>query len=259
MLLYLDYMHARYHSPHLGRFLSFDPLGGDDANPQSWNRYAYGLGNPLKYTDPSGLIVASVLEEAVRFCIVHSGCSNEVIDVVAQDPGFNPLTGVQGLQDLMGGSSFMLGLSGAIGSGSGDGFTLSFSERVLSSIPSGVAQTTGDAVVGFGDTLSFGLTDLYRTEVGLANTINEDSGAFLTGQVAGVAHGVALGGAGGFRASASTRLFGRNTFLNTGGRLRIGHSGHKGETFFSIRGRFVDRLAGKPKAHIDLWRINRPR
>jgi RHS repeat-associated protein len=41
-----------------GRWLSPDPAGlsaVDSTNPQSWNRYAYALNNPLRYTDPSGL------------------------------------------------------------------------------------------------------------------------------------------------------------------------------------------------------------
>jgi len=49
-----DYMHARFRSPLTGRFLSVDPAGGDPTRPQSWNRYAYVLGNPLKFTDPDG-------------------------------------------------------------------------------------------------------------------------------------------------------------------------------------------------------------
>jgi hypothetical protein len=48
-------MHARHASPLLGRFLSFDPIGGSLRAPQSWNRYAYVLGNPLKLIDPYGL------------------------------------------------------------------------------------------------------------------------------------------------------------------------------------------------------------
>ena len=48
-------MHARFYSPHLGRFMSTDPVGGATRVPQSWNRYAYTLGNPIKFTDPQGL------------------------------------------------------------------------------------------------------------------------------------------------------------------------------------------------------------
>ena len=51
----LDYMHARYCSPGLGRFLSIDPIGSTRLlRPQSWNRYTYSLNNPIKYLDPDG-------------------------------------------------------------------------------------------------------------------------------------------------------------------------------------------------------------
>jgi RHS repeat-associated protein len=58
----LDYMHARSYSGMLGRFTSVDPIGGNRKAPQSWNRYAYGLGSPLRYTDPRGLDEESGLE-----------------------------------------------------------------------------------------------------------------------------------------------------------------------------------------------------
>ena len=53
----LDYFNARYMSAPQGRFLSPDPLliSARLEDPQTWNRYAYGRNNPLKYTDPSGL------------------------------------------------------------------------------------------------------------------------------------------------------------------------------------------------------------
>ena len=57
---YLDYMHARYYDPKLGRFLSVDPvLDVKNAikRPQMWNRYAYVLNNPLRFTDPTGRYV----------------------------------------------------------------------------------------------------------------------------------------------------------------------------------------------------------
>jgi RHS repeat-associated protein len=53
----LDYMHARYYSPVLARFLSVDPVGGKIGSSQSWNRYSYVLNNPLNLMDPDGRLV----------------------------------------------------------------------------------------------------------------------------------------------------------------------------------------------------------
>jgi RHS repeat-associated protein len=52
----LDYMHARFNSPLTGRFMAVDPAqeSADQQQPQSWNRYTYSLGNPLKYVDQDG-------------------------------------------------------------------------------------------------------------------------------------------------------------------------------------------------------------
>jgi RHS repeat-associated protein len=50
----LDYMHARFYNPWLGRFLSTDPMGGTPGAPQSWNRYSYVMNNPMKFIDPNG-------------------------------------------------------------------------------------------------------------------------------------------------------------------------------------------------------------
>ncbi len=45
---------ARFYSPYLNRWLSPDTIVPDLVNPQSLNRYSYGLNNPVKYQDPSG-------------------------------------------------------------------------------------------------------------------------------------------------------------------------------------------------------------
>jgi len=52
----LDYMHSRHCNPTLARFNTFDPSAESArlASPQSWNKYAYVLGNPLAYIDPNG-------------------------------------------------------------------------------------------------------------------------------------------------------------------------------------------------------------
>jgi RHS repeat-associated protein len=51
----LDYLHARHSSPILGRFLSVDPVRGEQSVPQSWNRYTYVKGNPVSLIDPTGM------------------------------------------------------------------------------------------------------------------------------------------------------------------------------------------------------------
>ena len=50
----LQYMRARYYDPHVGRFISEDPIGfgGGDVN-----LYAYVGNNPLLFIDPWGLAV----------------------------------------------------------------------------------------------------------------------------------------------------------------------------------------------------------
>jgi RHS repeat-associated protein len=50
----LIYFKARHYDSALDRFLSADTLVPDGKNPQQFNRYSYGLNNPVKYTDPSG-------------------------------------------------------------------------------------------------------------------------------------------------------------------------------------------------------------
>ncbi len=50
----LIYFNARYYDPELGAFLSPDTVVPDGGNLFDYNRYMYGLGNPLKFNDPSG-------------------------------------------------------------------------------------------------------------------------------------------------------------------------------------------------------------
>jgi len=55
----LDYANNRYYSNAYGRFMTDDPSGDswDPYNPQSWNTYAYVVGDPVNMNDPSGLQV----------------------------------------------------------------------------------------------------------------------------------------------------------------------------------------------------------
>lgn len=53
----LDFAQARMFNSNFGRFSSPDPtlLSVSGQNPQTWNRYAYVMNNPLSFTDPLGL------------------------------------------------------------------------------------------------------------------------------------------------------------------------------------------------------------
>jgi RHS repeat-associated protein len=54
----LDYAVYRYYNSRVGRFMSPDPAGLTGiTDPQSWNRYAYVLNNPLSYTRSSGTLL----------------------------------------------------------------------------------------------------------------------------------------------------------------------------------------------------------
>ncbi|HYC58151.1 MAG TPA: RHS repeat-associated core domain-containing protein [Thermoanaerobaculia bacterium] len=62
----LDYMHARYYSPALGRFLSVDPQFDLEEmlhNPQMWNRYTYVQNNPVRFVDPDGRAAREMTKE----------------------------------------------------------------------------------------------------------------------------------------------------------------------------------------------------
>ena len=47
-------MNGRVYDPLTAQFFSPDPQLQDPGNWLNYNRYGYCIGNPLKYTDPSG-------------------------------------------------------------------------------------------------------------------------------------------------------------------------------------------------------------
>ncbi len=75
-------MGARWYDPALGRFVSPDPIVPQPGNPQSLNRYSYGLNNPLRYIDPTGHYE----------CDPQSGCTGDDIPDItgycSQQAGF---------------------------------------------------------------------------------------------------------------------------------------------------------------------------
>lgn len=64
----LDNFGARYNSSAMGRFMSPDPIGGHNEDPQTLNRYAYVRNNPLSLTDPTGLDFYLSCQKASETC-----------------------------------------------------------------------------------------------------------------------------------------------------------------------------------------------
>jgi RHS repeat-associated protein len=68
----LQYFGARYYDPAVGRFMGVDPVGFQEVNLNSFNRYAYGNNNPVKYVDPDGnlpiLLLIPFGSEGGGFC-----------------------------------------------------------------------------------------------------------------------------------------------------------------------------------------------
>lgn len=58
----MQYFGARYYDPSIGRFLGIDPVDYKDGNLHSFNRYAYGNNNPIKFRDPDGAYAEAALE-----------------------------------------------------------------------------------------------------------------------------------------------------------------------------------------------------
>jgi RHS repeat-associated protein len=66
-------MNGRMYDPVLGRMLSPDNYVQNPNIPQNYNRYAYVLNNPLKYTDPSGefwhLVIGAAIGGTINWAV----------------------------------------------------------------------------------------------------------------------------------------------------------------------------------------------
>ncbi len=72
----LLYYHARYYDPSVARFMSADTIVPSVSNPQQFNRYSYGMNNPLRYNDPSGH-TANDYYVFVQGCVSGCGADSE--------------------------------------------------------------------------------------------------------------------------------------------------------------------------------------
>lgn len=67
------HLHARHLNPDLGIFPSLDPVKGFISRPMSMNGYSYVEGNPVNWTDPSGMILPVLLTGAAAGFLIGGG------------------------------------------------------------------------------------------------------------------------------------------------------------------------------------------
>jgi len=87
---YLDYMHARFYAPSVGRFLSVDPVLVKAAvrAPQMWNRYSYVGNNPMVHTDPTGkYICTGSKDDCATFAKGLADAKTALAGLSADSPG----------------------------------------------------------------------------------------------------------------------------------------------------------------------------
>lgn len=100
----LYYYRARYYDPMEGRFISKDPIGFEGGI----NIYNYVLANPIRYSDPTGLIV-QVCKRDLNFPVVHDtqsinpilhhafiSINGETFGLTTHKPSYNTKCGIEG-------------------------------------------------------------------------------------------------------------------------------------------------------------------
>jgi len=96
-----DYFGARYYGSSMGRFMSPDSHAGTLGNPQTLNRYTYGLNNPLAFIDPTGNDCVYAGSSAATSTTVRGDCISDSdsgvfvdghVDSITDNPGGSSAT-----------------------------------------------------------------------------------------------------------------------------------------------------------------------
>ena len=152
----LDYMRARHYNPQLGRFLSPDPSreSADPKSPQSFNRYAYVVNNPVRYTDPSGMLIAGsavpTADKGWTDCSGLWGCISHAVSILARSDRYgllafgNPLSVVGISAKAANGAKTIVGLSKTVELGQNAGRVLTAGARIANAAGRVVSFVTSE-------------------------------------------------------------------------------------------------------------------
>ena len=174
-------MNGRMYDPILGSFLSPDNYIQSPENSQSFNRYAYCMNNPLKYTDPDGEYWHLVIGALV-------GGTANVLANLKHIENFGQGLAYFGIGALAG------GLSAGIGAGVGAAYAGgSFAAGFL-----GTTVQAAPCALGFAGGFSVGASSGFvSASITASGNKWMQNGTFSEGLLAGVKYGLITGAIGG--------------------------------------------------------------
>jgi len=139
-------MNGRLYDPLVGRMFSPDPANVDNTNTESYNKYAYVMNNPLKYTDPSGnepVTMAVVIGAAIVGAATNVAFNYNKIGSFADGLGYAMIGAYAGIA----GSYIGAGVAAAIGVGSAMG--VGAATGAAAGAASGFITGAGNAYIGY--------------------------------------------------------------------------------------------------------------
>lgn len=247
-------MNGRVYDPYMSTFLSPDNYIQCPDNSQNFNRYAYCLNNPLRYTDPSGefwhIIIGAVIGGTANLIANLDNCDGpwEYITAFAVGAGAGALTAATG-----GAGASVLAVAGVSAVG---GAATAATNSVIAQTGENFAgigyisgkQVLADAIVGGVSSFAGGVVGGYASQhIGsvVINGLNIAS-PVVKGVVSGAVGGLAGGYAGGYVGG----------YLVTGtheGALKAAESGMwQGALWGGVAGGFSSYYAAK-NAGINPW------
>ncbi|WP_347053593.1 RHS repeat domain-containing protein [Flavobacterium olei] len=137
------HMNGRLYDPKLHRFLQPDNYVQEPYNTQNYNKYAYVLNNPLKYTDPSGEVAEIGIGVVIGIGAAIAALTYTITALVADVP-FT----VGGLVKATFISAASSAVTFGIGSAAGSLFTNFYSQAAFSAAAHGTFQGGMTAISG---------------------------------------------------------------------------------------------------------------
>ena len=90
----LVYYRARFYDPSIARFTQRDPIGFNGG----MNLYAYAMGNPINFNDPTGLIVRDP-DNPIRLAMANTNYTNDAGGIIASQQSMARIVPVPGYSE----------------------------------------------------------------------------------------------------------------------------------------------------------------